>query len=101
RLEREVRRTFEGDQPKFERPLFFEVHGRLGASLSLIVRDESGRIARVDSAIPLEKATKSPLTRERLEQQLGRLGGTGFRLGRLEIDIPADAILPVSELNRL
>jgi putative protease len=101
RLEREVRRTFEGAQPRFERPLRVEVHGQLGRPLSLIVRDESGHIARADSAIPLERATKSPLTRERLEQQLGRLGGTGFRLGHLEMDIPADSILPVSELNRL
>lgn len=101
KLEREVRRSFEGDQPRFERPVFLEVHGKIGAPLSLIVRDQSGHIARADSAIPLEKATKSPLTRERLEHQLGRLGGTGFRLGRLEMDISEDAILPVSELNRL
>jgi putative protease len=101
KLEREVRRTFDGDQPRFERPIFLEVHGQLGGPLSLIVRDESGHIARVESAIHLEEATKSPLTRERLEQQLGRLGGTGFRLGRLEMHIPVDAILPVSELNRL
>ena len=101
KLEREVRRTFDGDQPRFERPVFLEVHGQLGRPLTLIVRDKSGHIARSDSVIPLEKATKSPLTRERLEQQLGRLGGTGFRLGQLEMHIPTDAILPVSELNRL
>ena len=101
KLEREVRRTFEGDQPRFERPVFMEVHGQLGRPLSLIARDRSGHIARADSAIPLAKATRSPLTRERLEQQLGRLGGTGFCLAQLEMHIPTDAILPVSELNRL
>jgi putative protease len=100
-LERRLRQTFEGDQPRFQRPLAVEVHGRVGAPLILIARDEQGNIARVESALPLARAERQPLTTERLREQLGRLGGTGLKLGELENRLEANALLPVSELNRL
>ena len=34
--------------------------------------------------MPLAKAEKQPLTTERLREQLGRLGGTPFKLGELK-----------------
>jgi putative protease len=46
-------------------------------------------------------AQKQPLTGERLRQQLGRLGGTAFRLGTLRNGLEGALMLPVSELNRL
>jgi putative protease len=51
--------------------------------------------------MPLAKAEKQPLTTERLREQLGRLGGTPFRLGELENNLSGEVLLPVSELNRL
>ena len=36
-----------------------------------------------------------------MREQLGRLGGTPFRLGRLENGLEGEVILPMSELNRL
>jgi U32 family peptidase len=47
------------------------------------------------------KAGKQPLTTERLREQLGRLGGTPFKLGDLKNHLAGDVLLPVSELNRL
>ena len=100
-LNRRLRATFEGDQPKFHRPLEFEVHGRQGEPLTLIVRDELGHVAQVESAMPLETARKQPLTTERLREQLGRLGDTSFRLGELKSFLAGEVMLPVRELNRL
>jgi putative protease len=51
--------------------------------------------------MPLAKAEKQPLTTGRLREQLGRLGGTPFRLGELENNLSGEVLLPVSELNRL
>ena len=51
--------------------------------------------------MPLVKAEKQPLTTERLREQLGRLGGTPFKLGELKNHLSGDVLLPVSELNRL
>jgi putative protease len=66
-----------------------------------MVRDESGNMARVDSSMPLSRAEKQPLTTTRLREQLGRLGGTPFRLGELRNFLDDEVLLPVSELNRL
>src|SRR5207247_3759779 len=52
-------------------------------------------------AVPRAKGEKQPLTAERLREQLGRLGGTSFKLGELENRLEGGVMLPVSELNRL
>jgi putative protease len=101
RLERELRRSYQGAQPKFQRAVSMEVHGRTGKPLTLLVRDEIGHVVRRDSTMPLSKAERQPLGTERLREQLGRLGGTPFTLGKLDNLLPADVLLPVSELNRL
>ena len=100
-LEKRWRQSFEGDAPKFTRPASFEVYGLAGGPLTLIARDELGNIARADSAMPLVVAEKQPLTTERLRDQLGRLGGTPFKLGDLKNELEGAVMLPVSELNRL
>ena len=100
-LERRLQQSFEGDVPKFQRPVEIEVHGFAGKPLTLVAHDEFGHVARVDSAMPLAEAGKQPLTTERLREQLGRLGGTPFKLGELKNNLSGDVLLPVSELNRL
>jgi len=100
-LNRELRKTYEGDSPRFARPLRLEVHGQVGGPLTLVVRDELGHVVRLDSALPLAAAEKQPLTPERLREQLGRLGGTPFVLADLQCQLEGAVLLPVSELNRL
>ena len=100
-LERHLRQTFEGDAPRFQRPIDMEVHGLVGKPLTLIARDEQGHIVQIDSAMPLAKAEKQPLSTERLREQLGRLGGTPFQLRELKNVLAGEVLLPISELNRL
>ena len=100
-LDKRLRQSFAGDAPRFQRLIEIEVHGHAGKPLTLIARDEIGHVVQLDSAMPLEKAEKRPLTTERLREQLGRLGGTPFALGGLKNDLSGEVMLPVSELNRL
>ncbi len=100
-LDKRLRQSFEGETPKFQRPVEMEVHGLVGKPLTLIARDEEGHVAQVDSTMPLALAEKTPLSTEKLREQLGRLGGTPFRLGNLKNQLTGDVVLPVSELNRL
>jgi putative protease len=100
-LDRRLRQSFGGDSPQFQRPIEMEVHGIVGKPLTLLARDESGNVVKSQSAMPLAKAEKQPLTMDRLREQLGRLGGTPFRLGALRNELAEGAMLPVSELNRL
>jgi len=100
-LERQLRQSFAGDTPHFQRPLWLEVHGACGLPLTAIARDQQGHIVQVESVMPLVEAHTKPLTTERLQEQLGRLGNTPFRLEALTNRIEGEVLLPVSELNRL
>ncbi len=100
-LDKRLRQSFEGDKIRFQRPLHLEVHGLIGKPFTLIARDDDGHVAKQDSNVALVAAEKQPLTTERLREQLGRLGGTPFKLGELKNHLAGAVMLPVSELNRL
>ncbi len=100
-LDKRLRQSYAGDAPRFQRPIEIEVHGLVGKPLTVIARDESGNVAKVESAMPLAKAEKLPLTAEKLRDQFGRLGGTPFKLGALKNFLAGEVLVPVSELNRL
>jgi putative protease len=100
-LNRRLRQSYAGDAPRFQRPIDMEIHGAAGQPLTLMARDEAGHVAKAVSTMPLARAEKQPLTTERLREQLGRLGGTPFKLGELKNELEGEVLLPVSELNRL
>ncbi|HEY3756445.1 MAG TPA: DUF3656 domain-containing protein [Opitutaceae bacterium] len=101
-LGRELRATFsDPDSIRYRRAVAITVRGSLGAPLELELRDDQGRIARAASSVPLAAAINQPLTEARLREQLGRLGGTPFRLGEFASELPANLILPVKELNQV
>jgi U32 family peptidase len=100
-LERRVRQTYSGEQVRFQRPLRMEARGAAGQPMTLIVQDEEGRRVELESAMPLCLAEHHPITPDRLRDQLGRLGGTPFRLGELVCALKGQVMLPLSELNRL
>ncbi|AFZ19843.1 U32 family peptidase [Allocoleopsis franciscana] len=100
-LDRQLRQSFAGDNPQFQRPIQVEVQGEVGQPLIAIARDELGHVVQVESSVPLETAHTKPLTTERLQEQLGRLGNTPFCLGNLTNHLKCEAMLPVSELNRM
>jgi putative protease len=100
-LDRQLRQSFAGETPQYQRPLHLDVYGKVSQPLTIIARDELGHVVRVESAILLVAAHSKPLTSDRLEAQLGRLGNTPFCLGTLVNHLEGEVMLPVSELNRL
>jgi putative protease len=100
-LDQRLRKTFSSAAPQFQRPLEMEIHGSEGIVLTIIARDEWGNVASVASEMPLAAAHNQPLTAERLEEQLGRLGGTPFELKTLKNLVEGSVILPMKELNRM
>ncbi len=99
-LEKRLHATWAG----FERPapapvagvLDVHVEGRMGGQLVVSCRGIS-----VGSGQPLEPAEKRPLTPEVIEAQLGRLGGTGYALGKCSYALEEGLMLPLSVLNRM
>ena len=75
-LDQRIRRTYQGDQPQYARPLWCTVSGSEGSPLRVTLTDEEGVTVTVTSTIPLTAAVNQPLTSDRLREQLGRLGNT-------------------------
>ena len=84
--------------PTADQQLNLVVSGRVGQLLQLSCPDFA---IQVHSEIPLQAASQRPLDRDRLATQLGRLGGSGWCLGSLDVDLEDQLFLPVAELNRM
>ena len=85
-------------------PLSLRVKGVQGEPLALELVDPvpvGAPPLRLHSSVALQQATGQGLDRGRLEAQLGRLGGTGWRLESLEVELEEQLFLPVAELNRM
>ncbi len=100
-LDKQLRQSFAGENPQFQRPIDVEVYGEIGQPLIAIARDQLGNIVKVESAISLVEAHTKPLHTDRLQEQFGRLGNTPFFLERLTNHLNDAIMLPVSELNRM
>ncbi|MCC5651105.1 U32 family peptidase [Nostoc sp. XA013] len=100
-LDKQLRQSFAGENPQFQRPIDVEIYGEIGQPLIAIARDQLGNIVKVESAISLVEAHTKPLHTDRLQEQFGRLGNTPFFLERLTNHLSGAIMLPVSELNRM
>ncbi|HEY4770872.1 MAG TPA: DUF3656 domain-containing protein [Myxococcales bacterium] len=77
------------------------VRGGLGMPLRVESRDDLGRTAQVQSAMPLQAARDKPLHEALLREKLCAFGETEFELGRLQIELEGALALPPSELKRM
>ncbi|MFM7370899.1 MAG: DUF3656 domain-containing protein, partial [Sphaerospermopsis kisseleviana] len=100
-LDKQIRQSYEGEYPNFTKPINIDVYGEVGDKLIAIADDELGNIVKVESEILLQEAHTKPLTSEKLKEQFGRLGNTPFHLASLQNQIIGNAMLPVSELNKM
>lgn len=77
------------------------VRGAAGTPLLAEARDDLGRSARVESAMPLQPAQGKPLHEGLLREKLCAFGETPFQLRRLQLDLEGALALPPSELKRM
>jgi len=60
-----------------------------------------GKSISVTASFQMEKAKNQPLTRQQIESQLRRTGGTPFVVRRISMDYNEDLFAPLSALNQL
>ncbi|MFN2547608.1 MAG: DUF3656 domain-containing protein [Myxococcales bacterium] len=77
------------------------VRGAAGAPLTVEARDDLSRTARVESRMPLQTASGSPLHEGVLREKLCAFGETDFTLRKLTLELEGTVALPPSELKRL
>jgi len=103
-LESQLQRLAEREVAERRRRLDLRVRGSAGAPLQLTAVAAEGLTGGpwcVASTDLLQPAHGAALDGERLRQQLGRLGGTGWELGDLELQLEGALFLPVAQLNQL
>ena len=100
-LDKALRQTYAGEQPRFKRPVSIVVTGRAGEPLTATMKDAQHHSVQASTQTALDVARNKPLTAEKLAQQFGRLGNTPFELSELTNKLQGDVMVPVSALNQL
>lgn len=81
------------------------IHGSLvlreGMPAVLELKNDAGNAVKIASEAIVEKAMKTPLSKERILEQLEKLGGTPFYLLSCELDHIGNETLPIKVLNQL
>ena len=99
-LSERLRRSFEGSPARLV-DLDLEVHAEAGLPLEVAAATANGHRASVRSGSPLAPARSQPADLDLLRDQLGRLGGTIYRLRNLDATITGAPMIPKSLLNQL
>lgn len=95
-LRKRLEQSYAQDPLVHREPVPAKLIGHIGGPLTLWLGDASASWPG-----PLERATKRPTTASEIREQLDRLGETPFELGQVDLDLPADAMVPRSVLNDL
>ncbi|HYS09890.1 MAG TPA: DUF3656 domain-containing protein [Myxococcales bacterium] len=77
------------------------VRGAVGVPLRVEARDDLGRTASAESAMPLQGARGTPLHESLLREKLCAFGETPLEVRRLQLELEGALALPPSELKRM
>ncbi len=76
------------------------VVAKVGFPLKLTLKDNQNEIT-MESDFIVESGKNSPLTKENLKEQIGRLGGTIFSLSHLQCEMDENIFIPIQKINAL
>ncbi len=96
-----VRPLIEATDPVYTRPVEAHFYGQVGEWPALTLSDGQGHRVTVQGEAPLPAARNRALDEATLSEQLSKLGGTGYHLSGLTVDLQGAGFLPVSALNAL
>jgi putative protease len=82
-------------------PVSITAELKLGQPMRVTVEDTEGNKAVALGETAAEQAHNRPLEKERVQQQLGKLGATPFEAGHIGILLEEGLSLPVKELNQV
>lgn len=94
---KDISHNYDNENPLIQMDMVFVC--KSGEKCCLTVK-ALGKQAKVEGEIP-QKAINKPMTKESLSQRLGKLGGTQFYAGQIDIVLDEGLILPASKINEL
>lgn len=103
-LARRLKPLTKTEKPVFTRAVSFAVTANLGKPLE-VVASFDGEADSFEVAFehdePLTEASNRALDIELLQDKLGRLGGTPYHIGNIELETTGDVFVPTSLLNQI
>lgn len=81
--------------------LYGKFTGRLGEKIRLSLWDDDEHFVYQEGEYIVEKAFKKPIEKERIREQIEKLGNTPYEMIKLEIEWYEEGMIPIRELNRL
>jgi len=102
-VDRAAKPFTQANAPVYRQAVNVHVVAHEGQPLTLIwtLAKDARVTTTVTSTEPLTRANNRGVTADYLQQQLGRLGNTAYRLADLATDIEGEPFIPSSILNRL
>lgn len=82
-------------------PLYGEIKCKLGENLTVYIWDDDGHYIEFVGGQKVEKAIKRPLTKERLLEQINKLGNTPYYFETLKAEIDDNVSIQISEINKV
>ena len=98
RLNEKARNSFSHENKFIELDLFGEF--KLGSYGKLVGIANGVSVEKTTDQI-IEQSKNAPMTREKIVDQISKLGGTNYRINSLEINVDDNIFLPVSIINLL
>lgn len=90
--------TYQKENIRLPISIQLKAHINSYAQLDISYNDKS---VTTYSKCQVEKALKTPITKERIEKQLSKLGDNPFFIQNIEIKIDHDITIPIKELNEM
>ncbi len=72
-----------------------------GEPLVVTAYDNEGNCVNIEGKEKAQKAVKTPITNERICEQLGKLGGTNFIAEDIHADVNGEITVPIKEINQV
>lgn len=96
-----VQSTFKQDKELAKSFIDGEISLKLGQNPIIKFKDLKGNEAEIVGDFVIEKALKVPMSKEKIETQLRKLGNTPYELRNLKIDLDEGISLPISVINQI
>ncbi|KNF07494.1 protease [Gottschalkia purinilytica] len=100
KLNQLARESFENKKNKKMFPIDMDIKINIGKPIELKVSD-GNRLITVISDELVERAMKVSLKKEKVENQMSKLGDTPYILKNIKIDLEDGAMVPISVLNKV
>ena len=97
-LIKSIQKTYDKEYKKILVDIDFKAKLNQSPKIKIFYNDV---YAEVQSDYIVDKALKTPITKERIEKQLNKLGDTPFKANECTIDIDDDIIFPIKIINEL